>query len=154
MIQAAEAAGVPIYPDQMATASSDGASVTAATIQGYEQIPPAHLARGTDIGFVHLDAPGSGIPPGFYRLRGRAESSEIQVGRFDATVDFIDGSGKVVASVPATAEASSLTVPDPLPFARTATRLSITSGDTTERRSIIIIIICPNGVIIIIWLPW
>jgi hypothetical protein len=45
-------------------------------------------------------------------------------------------------------------VPNPLPFARTAVRTSITSGDTNEPRSIIIIIICPNGLIIIIWIPW
>lgn len=154
MVQAAEKAGVSIYPDQMSSAASDGASVTAATIKGYEQVPPADLAKGTDIGFIHLDAPKSGIPAGFYRLHASADSSEVRVGKFAASVDLVDGSGKVVATVPATADASSLAVPDPLPFERTAVRTSISSGAEYEPQSIIIIIICPNGVIIIIWLPW
>lgn len=154
MIKAAEAAGVPIYPDQMASASSDGASVTAATIKGYEQVPATNLVRGSDVGFIHLDAPASGIPTGFYRLRASAAASAVRVGRFDASVDLIDGGGRVVATLPATAEASSLTVPDPLPFERTAVRTSITSGDTNEQRSIVIIIVCPNGVIIIIVIRW
>lgn len=154
MIRAADEAGVSIYPDRMASASTDGASVTAATIQGYEQVPPAALARGTDVGFIHLDAPRSGIPAGFYRLHASADPSAVRVGTFEASVDLIDGSGRVVATLPASAEASSLTVPDPLPFERTAVRTSITSGPTNEPQSIIIIIICPNGVVIIIWIPW
>lgn len=154
MVRAAEDAGVAIYPDRMSSAASDGASVTAATIKGYEQVPPADLAKGTDIGFIHLDAPRSGIPAGFYRLHASADSSAVRVGRFAASVDLVDGSGKVVATVPATADASSLTVPDPLPFERTAVRTSISSGDEHEAQSIIIIIICPNGVVIIIWLPF
>ena len=72
MIDAANQAGVAIYPDQMSSASNDEASVTAATLKGYEQVPPAHLAQGTDVGFIHLDAPRSGIPAGFYRLRASA----------------------------------------------------------------------------------
>jgi hypothetical protein len=154
MVRAAEEAGVAIYPDQMASASNDGASVTAATLRGYEQVPPADLARGTDVGFIHLDAPRSGIPAGFYRLHASADPSAVRVGTFDASVDLIDGSGKVVATLPASAEASSLTVPSPLPFERTAVRTSITSGNTHEPQSIIIIIICPNGLVIIIWIPW
>lgn len=153
MVRAAEEAGVAIYPDQMSSAASDGASVTAATIKGYEQVPPSDLAKGTDIGFIHLDAPKSGIPAGFYRLHASADPSEVRVGKFAASVDLVDGSGKVVATVPATAEASSLSVPEPLPFARTAVRTSISSGHEYEPQSIIIVIICPNGVIIIIWLP-
>lgn len=154
MVRAAEDAGVAIYPDQMSSAATDGASVTAATLKGYEQVPPADLARGTDVGFIHLDAPKTGIPSGFYRLRASADPSEVRVGRFDASVDLIDGNGKVVATVPASAEASSLSVPNPLPFERTAVRTSISSGNEHERQSIIIIIVCPNGVVIIIWLDF
>jgi hypothetical protein len=154
MVRAAEEAGVAIYPDGMASVSNDGASLTAATIKGYEQVPPAALAEGTDVGFIHLDAPRSGIPAGFYRLHASADPAEVRVGKFETSVDLVDASGKVVATVPATAEASSLTVPSPLPFERTAVRTSISSGHTNEPQSIIIIIICPNGVIIIIWLPW
>lgn len=154
MIRAAEAAGVSIYPDQMASASNDEAAVTAATLRGYEQVPPAHLGKGTDVGFIHLDAPRSGIPAGFYRLRASADPSVVRVGKFDVNVDLVDGSGKVVATVPGSAEASSLTVPSPLPFERTAVRTSISSGPTNQPQSIIIIIICPNGVIIIIWIPF
>lgn len=154
MVEAARAAGVAIYPDQMSSSSNDEASVTAATLRGYEQVPPAHLAKGTDIGFIHLDAPKSGIPAGFYKLRASADPAEVRVGKFNVDVDLVDGSGKVVATVPGSADASSLNVPDPLPFERTAVRTSISSGHTNEPQSIIIIIICPNGVIIIIWLPW
>lgn len=154
MIRAAEAAGVEIYPDRMVSASNDEATVTAATLQGYEQVPPAQLAEGTDVGFIHLDSPRSGIPAGFYRLHASADASEVRVGTFDVSVDLIDGSGKVVATVPGSAEASSLTVPSPLPFERTAVRASMASGPTDEPQSIIIIIICPNGVVIIIWIPW
>jgi hypothetical protein len=154
MIEAAQAAGVAIYPDQMVSASNDAASVTAATIRGYEQVPPAALARGTDVGFIHLDAPKSGIPAGFYRLHASADPADVRVGKFDVNVDLVDGSGKVVATVPGSADASSLTVPSPLPFARTAIRASVPSWNTNEPQSIIIIIICPNGVIIIIWIPW
>lgn len=154
MLKAAEEAGVSIYPDQMASASGDGASVTAATIQGYEQVPPANIAKGTDVGFIHLDAPGSGIPAGFYTLRASADPSAVRVGRFEASVDLVDGSGRVVGTLPATAEASSLEVPSPLPFARTAVETSITSGDTEQRRTIVIIIICPNGLVIIIVIRW
>lgn len=154
MVRAAEAAGVSIYPDRMASASNSEASVTAATLRGYEQVPPAQLAEGTDVGFIHLDAPRSGIPAGFYRLHASADPAAVTVGTFDVKVDLVDGSGKVVATVPGRAEASSLTVPDPLPFERTAVRTSMTSGPTNEPQSIIIIIICPNGVIIIIWIPF
>jgi hypothetical protein len=154
MVQAAEKASVAIYPDQMSSASNDEASVTAATLRGYEQVPPAALARGTDVGFIHLDAPRSGIPAGFYRLRASADPSEVRVGEFGVDVDLIDGSGKVVATVPGRADASSLTVPNPLPFERTTVRASVPSWTTNEPQSIIIIIICPNGVIIIIWLPF
>lgn len=154
MADAAEKAGVSIYPDQMSSSSNDEASVTAATLRGYEQVPPAALAGGTDVGFIHLDAPRSGIPAGFYRLHASADPSAVRVGEFDVNVDLVDGSGKVVATVPGRADASSLRVPDPLPFERTAVRTSISSGATNEPQSIIIIIICPNGVIIIIWIPW
>lgn len=154
MVEAARDAGIAIYPDQMSSASNDEASVTAATLKGYEQVPPANLAKGTDVGFIHLDAPRSGIPAGFYRLRASADPSEVRVGRFDVDVDLVDGSGRVVATVPGSAEASSLSVPNPLPFERTAARTSISSGPTQEPQSIIIIIICPNGVIIIIWIPF
>ena len=153
MITAAEEAGVRINPDRMASASTEEASVTAATIRGYEQVPPADLAKGTDVGFIHLDAPRSGIPRGFYRLRASADPSVVSVGTFDAKVDLIDASGEVVATVPATAEASSLEVPNPLPYERTAVRASIASGDATAPQSIIIVIMCPNGVIIIIYIP-
>jgi hypothetical protein len=154
MVQGAEKAGVAIYPDQMVSVSNDGGSVTAATLRGYEQVPPANLAKGTDVGFIHLDAPKSGIPAGFYRLHASADPADVRVGKFEATVDLVDENGKVVATVPATADASSLEVPSPLPFERTAVRASISSGQTNEPQSIIIIIICPNGVIIIIWLPF
>jgi len=155
MVKAAEEAGVSINSDNIATASTDdGASVTAATLRGYEKVAPANLARGTDVGFVHLDAPDAGIPAGFYRLRASADPSDVKVGRFDASVDIIDGDGKVVATVPASAQASSLAVPDPLPFPRTVLETTAAGGGAQERHTIIIIIICPNGLIIIIWISW
>lgn len=154
MLKAAEESGVSIYPDQMASAAGDGASVTAATIQGYEQVPPANIAKGTDVGFIHLDAPGSGIPAGFYTLRASANPDDVRVGRFEASVDLVDGGGRVVGTLPAIAEASTLEVPSVLPFERTAVETSITSGNTEQQRTIIIIIRCPNGLVIIIVIHW
>jgi hypothetical protein len=150
LIAAADKAGVKLNVEQIVTASSEDVTFAGTSIQGFEQVPATDLPKGVDAGFVYLDAPATGIPAGFYRLNAHANKEDVRKGSYPGTVGFIGADGKEVARVAATMETSSLTVPNPLPYART--RLETRIGtQTPERQDIIIIIIhCPNGTTIII----
>lgn len=140
---AASAAGVAVHLDQLVTVSTQGATVAATTVQGYEQVPATDLPKGVDAGFLYLDAPSSGIPTGFYTVRASAKAGDVRVGDFDGTVQLVSKDGRVAAELPAKMDAFSLSVPAELPSPRTTV-------DTSARRRwnenyIIIDYWCPNG---------
>lgn len=154
LADAAKAAGVAINTDSVVTTSGEGYTVAAATVQGYEQVGASSLPGGVESGFIYLDAPGSGIPSGFYTLRTTADASSVRVGEFGARTELVGADGRVVTTLPARVEASSIEVPDRLPFPRTAVDIRT---DHQPQGIIIIDIIyrCPNGMTIhiriIIW---
>jgi hypothetical protein len=154
LADAAKAAGVAINTDSVVTASGERYTVAATTIQGFEQVGASALPDGVDTGFIYLDAPGSGIPAGFYTLRTTAPAESVRVGEFGAKTELVGADGRVVTTLPARVEASSTEVPNPLPFARTTVDIRT---DHQPQGIIIIDIIyrCPNGMVIhiriIIW---
>jgi hypothetical protein len=154
LIAAADKAGVKLNVEQIVTASSEDVTFVGTSIEGFEQVPATDLPKGVDAGFVYLDAPKSGIPAGFYRLNAHADEKVIQKGTYQGTVGLIGADGKEVTRLAATMETSSLSVPNPLPYARTRLETRIGGQTTPDRQDIIIIIIhCPNGttIIIVIW---
>ncbi|QSQ19147.1 hypothetical protein JY651_27785 [Pyxidicoccus parkwayensis] len=153
LIAAADKAGVKLNVEEIVTASSKDVTFVGTSIEGFEQVPATDLPKGVDAGFVYLDAPASGIPAGFYRLNAHANKEDVQKGTYPGTVGFIGADGKEVARVAATMETSSLTVPNPLPYARTRLETRIGTQNPERQDIIIIIIHCPNGttIIIVIW---
>lgn len=154
LAEAAKAAGVAVNTDSVVTTSGEGYTIAATTIQGYEQVGASALPGGVDTGFVYLDAPGSGIPSGFYTLRTTADAGSVRVGEFDAKVELVGADGSVAAALPARVEASSTEVPNPLPYERTAIQIS-SRPRWNDYIIIDIIYFCPNGMIvhitIIVW---
>ncbi|MCY1023641.1 hypothetical protein [Pyxidicoccus sp. MSG2] len=153
LIEAADKAGVKLNVEQIVTASSEDVNFVGTSIQGFEQVPATDLPKGVDAGFVYLDAPRSGIPAGFYRLNAHADEKDIQKGTYQGTVGLIGADGKEVTRLAATMETSSLSVPNPLPYARTRLETRIGTHNPERQDIIIIIIHCPNGttIIIVIW---
>ena len=136
-------------------------NLATSSIKGFEQVPATDFARGADVCYLYLDAKGSGLPTGNYKLRAHADEKAIQVGDYAGTVDLVDADGKVVRTLKADISTSSLAVPNPLPFARTGVSTSVDNGNGgpggAQQRIIIIHIWyhCPNGswvhMTIIIW---
>ncbi|MFP2911041.1 hypothetical protein ACLESD_39605 [Pyxidicoccus sp. 3LFB2] len=154
LIKAAEEAGVKLNREEIVTASSKDVNFVGTSIEGFEQVPATDLPKGVDAGFVYLDAPATGIPAGFYRLNAHANEEDIQKGTYQGTVGLIGADGKEVARMPATMETSSLSVPNPLPYARTRMETRVGGIGSPDRHEIIIIVIhCPNGttIVIIFW---
>ena len=145
--EAAAERGISVDTEGMLTVVREGVTFAAATISGFEQVPARDLPRGVDFGFVYLDAPGSNLATGYYTLRASADEGDIQVGRFDGTVELVDANGKVAANLPATIDAQSLDVPNPLPYARTVVGGGVRLPDPSTDRIIWIFgwYHCPNG---------
>jgi len=166
LARSAAAAGVPINAEETATVTAPGVGLATTSIKGFEQVPATDFAKGADVGFLYVDKALGNLPAGGYKLRVHADESAIQVGEYPGTADLIDANGKVVRTVGANIGTSSLTVPDPLPFARTRANIWLDNGGPTgggggEPQGIIIIhgwYHCPNGswvyVTIIIWDDW
>ena len=160
LLQAAGEAGVAVNPDDIATSVGEGVTVATTTIAGYETVPVSALPGGVNAGFLYLDAVDSGIPKGFYTVRASANAPTI--GEFPGKVDLVSSSGEVVASLPATVDAFSLEVPNPLPFPRTTIlqgleRTDDATGSISRARRgwrITITIRCPNGATIRITIRW
>jgi hypothetical protein len=148
LIDAAAKDGNQLQTDEMLTLSSNGITLASGSIVGFEQVPSTALAGGVDFGYTYLDAPQSGIPTGIYRLRAHANAQDIKIGDYPGTVDYIDSTGKVVATVASTVESSSLTVPNPLPFPHTTVGASYRMVNRGHWVTTINIWICPNGEII------
>jgi len=161
LASSAEAARISINTEETATLTAPGVTLATSSIKGFEQVPATDFAKGADVGYLYLDAKGSGLPAGNYLLRAHADEKAIQVGDYDGTVDLVDADGKVVRTLKADISTSSLSVPDPLPFPRTRVSTSVDNGagggGGAQQRIIIIHIWyhCPNGswvhVTIIIW---
>ncbi|MFY2560762.1 hypothetical protein ACN469_24370 [Corallococcus terminator] len=109
---AAQEAGVPIHPGLISTSTSDLFVVSAGAVVGLEDISALQYAQGVDVAFVYLDAPGSTIPKGYYRLNAMAKASDIRVGTYAGSVGFFDKAGQEVARVAATFETASVTRPE------------------------------------------
>jgi hypothetical protein len=155
LFKAAAEAGVPLNQEQTVTASAPGVSFAGTSIAGFEQVSATRLPEGADAGFIYLDAPGSGIPTGFYRLN--AQASEPRLGTYDGTVGLIAADGKEVARLPATLDTWSLEVPRTLPYSQTRMAAQLDSepvGDQAARIKITITIRCPNGTTITITIGW
>jgi hypothetical protein len=160
LASSARTAGVAINTEETVTLTAPGVNLATSSIKGFEQVPATDFAKGADVGYLYLDAKGSGLPAGNYKLRAHADEKAIQVGEYDGTVDLVNEDGKVVQTLKAEIGTSSLSVPDPLPFPRTRVSTSVDNGDGgggAQQRIIIIHIWyhCPNGswvhVTIIIW---
>ncbi|MCP3061202.1 hypothetical protein LXT21_20690 [Myxococcus sp. K38C18041901] len=99
--------------------------------------------RAQPLGFVYLDAPQLGIPAGHSTLNARANDKDIRVGTYAGTVGLVGKDGQEVARVGASFETSSLTVPKPLPFARTQidARTQVEHPRGAPRRRFIVIVL-------------
>lgn len=151
LIQAAQAAGVSINTTEMVELFRDGVELISAPIQGLETVPATELPDGVDVGFIHLDAPGTGIPAGHYTVRARSGAGGVTLGENDVTVDFVDGAGNVVASQQAVADVWSETVPSDPPYANTVAGTALgMPNPPVYQRTIRIWYFCPNGWIILI----
>lgn len=135
--------GQSLQTDQMLTIVRDGATIALASPEGYERVDPQEMKRGVDFAFGYINAPTSGIAPGYYTLRATAENG-VELGRNDVRIDFIDASGRVAATREGQSEVFSLTVPDTLPFPQTVAESEsiLVPGN---RIRISIWIRCPNG---------
>ncbi len=140
--QRAAELGQSVQTDQMLTIVRDGATIALASPEGYEQVDPQEMKRGVDFAFGYINAPTSGIAPGYYTLRATAENG-VNVGRNDVRIDFIDASGRVAATRAGQSEVFSLTVPDALPFPQTVIESESLLVD--QRIRISIWVRCPNG---------
>ncbi|GEN11709.1 hypothetical protein SAMN05443572_11571 [Myxococcus fulvus] len=109
---AAQEAGVPIHPGRIATSTSDLFVISAGAVIGLENLSALEYAQGVDVAFVYVDAPGSDIPAGYYRLRATAKANDIHVGTYPGSVGFFDKTGQEVARVVGTFETSSVTSPE------------------------------------------
>lgn len=160
LLEAAGQAGVAVNPDDILTSVSEGGTVATTTITGYEDVPGSALPGGVNAGFIYLDAPGSGIPAGFYTLRASAQPEDLRVGAFPGRVELVSASGAVAANLPASIDAFSLEVPNPLPFPRTTItqdlqRTEVANLTAKARRwRITITIRCPNGTTIRFTISW
>jgi hypothetical protein len=143
--QAARQAGVAINSDSLFVIAGEGVTFVAASTAGFENVPVTALLKGVTVGFAYLDAPGSRIPSGFYTLR--ATAAAVQLGRFAATVELVSSRGAVAAKLPATVDAFSLSVPQPLPFAQTMVGGSLQPQDPRTRPADVLSpwFFCPNG---------
>jgi hypothetical protein len=148
LIDAAAKDGSLLQTDEMVTLAGNGLTFAGGSIVGFEQVPSTALAGGVDFGYTYLDAPQSGIPTGIFRLRAHANAQDIKIGDYPGTVDYIDSTGMVVATVAATVESSSLTVPNPLPFPHTTVGASYRMVNRGHWVTTVYIWICPNGEII------
>lgn len=153
LVKAAQERGVPINKEQIVTTTAEKLTFAGTSVAGFEQIPAPQFSKGVDVGFVFLDAPELGIPAGHYKLNARANDKDIRVGTYAGTVGFVGKDGQEVARVGASFETSTLTVPKPLPFERTQVearaQVDVQQG-ALLRRYIVIVIICPNGTVIVI----
>jgi hypothetical protein len=134
--------GLEIQTDQLLTIVRDGVTASFATPAGFEQIDPQNLKAGTDFAYGYLDAPGSGIPTGYYTLRATAEEG-VNLGLNNVRVDFVDSNGRVVARRGGMADVTSLTVPNPLPFPQSIVEGVAETVNLKIRLSIWVR--CPNG---------
>jgi hypothetical protein len=160
LLDAANQAGVAVNPDDILTSVNEGGTVATTTIAGYEGVPGSALPGGVNAGFIYFDAPGSGIPAGFYTLRASAQQEDLRVGGFPGRVELVSAGGEVAANLPASIDAFSLEVPNPLPFPRTTITqdLQRTGGSATLTKAfrwrITITIRCPNGTTIRFSIGW
>lgn len=146
LLEAANRAQVPINFEQIVTATSENVALVGTSIAGFEQIPATQFANGTNIAFVYLDLPASGIPAGYYRLRTTAARQDITVGNYPGTTEFISQDGKVVARLPSSIDTTSLQVPNPLPYPRTLVDATIEESDAKRLTlTLTIRVRCPNG---------
>lgn len=134
--------GVDLQTDQILTIVRDGVTASFATPAGFEQVDPQQLKTGTDFAYGYLDAPGSGIPTGYYTLRATAGDG-VKLGLNDVRVDFVDSTGRVVARRNGMADVTSLTVPKPLPFPQSIVEGVAETVNLKIRLSIWVR--CPNG---------
>lgn len=119
LVSAAEAAGAPIYPEELMVMVHGQNTFAVAPVQGFENAPAGDLAHGSDMAFAYINFPGSTIPAGNYLLRARAPESGIRFGEYEGTLEFVDVDGAVVATLPLKMNTFSMMVPDPLPYPRT-----------------------------------
>ncbi|NBD07577.1 hypothetical protein [Corallococcus silvisoli] len=103
------------------------------SIAGNEQTPATQFGTGVESAFVYLNAPGSGIPAGFYRLVARADPRDIRIGNYSGFVDFQALDGSTSASVVATFNTPSLSAPNQpnVPLVGYSSGISVGSGFLT-----------------------
>ncbi|AKQ70528.1 hypothetical protein A176_007440 [Myxococcus hansupus] len=147
---AADEAGYAINDRQTVSASAEGMTAVVSSIAGFEQVPASGFINGADMGFMYWDAQESEIPSGYYLLNVQANAEDIHVGEYGGTVRFMDLSGNIVASLPATIQTWSLDVPEDLPFPETTVSLMITRPPREFYRVVTTHSFrCPNGSVII-----
>ena len=151
LAEVAAAAGYPINPEETVFASNADITTVASSIAGFESVPASGFIKGVDMGFMYLDAPGSGIPAGYYRLNTQAAAEDIHEGEYGGTVRLIDLNGNVAGELSARIQTFSLEVPKEPPFPRTTVSAMMVpySGPRWHYTRTTYVYYCPNGSIII-----
>jgi hypothetical protein len=156
LAESARKAGVPIDTEETVTATAPGLRIAATSVQGFEHAPATDLAKGSDMGYLFIDAPGSGLATGGYLLRASADASDIRLGEFPAKVELVDAQGKVVQTLESRVDAWSLTVPETLAYPRTRVGIEVHQetdpSGPGEARIIRVDVYydCPNGELVYI----
>lgn len=132
LLTAAAQASIPLHTQELMVLTHGAKSFAVAPIQGFENIPATALASGVDMAYAYINFPGSSVPAGSYKLRGRAPSGSIRAGEYDGTLELIDSYGNVAASLPMTINTFSTTVPNPLPYPRTMLKGAWVGEDDLE----------------------
>lgn len=150
--KAARRGRVQINTSEAATVLRADSTVAIAPVREFDMTPATELRTGVDVAFAYIDVPSPTVPAGYYTVRVTADVTEV--GETRGTAELVDARGRVSHELAARVDVRSLTLPDPRPFAHTAINLEnrVANEDLTPtaRPSIIIIIVCPNGVIIVI----
>lgn len=108
LAQSAKEVGIPINVEETVTATAPVLRLAVSSIQGFEQVPAADLPTGSDIGYLYLDAPSSGLATGYYTLRVSVDPEATPSGQNAGRVDLIDAGGEVVQTLDTALEIDSL----------------------------------------------
>lgn len=153
---AARRSKVRINTEEMVTALRADSALAIAPVREFDRTPATDLPDGTDVAFLYLDNNDPKIPAGFYRVRVSAPVT--QLGKVRGTTQLIDRQGRVALELPADVDVKSMTLPDPRPFPHTGINVETRFADPDSfppdpQPLLIVVIICPNGVVIVVVFP-
>lgn len=150
---AARRSRVRINTDEMVTAMRADSTLVIAPVREFDTTPATDLREGADVAFAYFDGPNPGVPTGYFRVRVTAPVTKV--GKVTGSAQLVDRRGDVVVELPVEVDVKSMTLPDPRPFPHTGLNVESRFADPGSfppdpQAKLIIVILCPNGMIIAI----